>query len=365
MIKRIIGLLLLFVGTNSVFSYQPLIDAVKNKNIKRAEEILDQLDSSIKLKEINKAEGMGWPPNNALMWAVATNNPEMVRLLLDHGANVNEKNTLDARPLNEAIIRNYPDIIAILLEDKYQADPSLAGISKITPLHQAVENVSTPASTVQLLLDKGAKSTVEDSQGVSPFMRTAILGRDDLLEVFLKHGDDPNEIKNKDNQTALMFSSAFGNLDTVKLLLSFGADIDAKSKDGNTAIDFARAKVANKTKPYDQIVALLENAQKAIDELKAEPVQSVFDKYPEDLQEILIKRFISKGDNEVLADVIKNYRNTLDRVLQDPYFNSKFKNLPAYLIYTGEIEFKDLLKQQVTKDTRFGDIDIITQSNSD
>jgi ankyrin repeat protein len=53
----------------------------------------------------------------------------------------------------------------------------------------------------------------------------------------------PNSINmaNKQGQTALIFASKLGNLDAIKLLLEFNADINQTDFDGNTALHYAAA----------------------------------------------------------------------------------------------------------------------------
>jgi ankyrin repeat protein len=56
-----------------------------------------------------------------------------------------------------------------------------------------------------------------------------------MVRFFLEIGADVNA-KNKDGKTALMLASDKGNLEAVKLLLDKGAEVNAKNKDGKTAL---------------------------------------------------------------------------------------------------------------------------------
>ncbi len=85
--------------------------------------------------------------------------------------------------------------------------------------------------TAEMLVKYGAK--VEDS-----FIHSA---RDEKTVAFLvEHGVDVNNrMGGKDGDTHLMRSAFFDNIEVVKALLKYGADVQLKNKDGDTALFFA------------------------------------------------------------------------------------------------------------------------------
>src|SRR5260370_37957527 len=87
-------------------------------------------------------------------------------------------------------------------------------------------------------------------------MSAAVRGHTDTARTLLEKGADVNA-KSKAGRTALMSASDLGQLDTVRVLLEQGADVDAKDKKGDTAL-----RVAEKYK-YSSIVALLRRAPRA------------------------------------------------------------------------------------------------------
>lgn len=59
--------------------------------------------------------------------------------------------------------------------------------------------------------------------------------------MLLEYGADVNARENEYGVTPLMRACAAGNLETVKLLLIYGAEVDIGDKDdGKTAIDYAK-----------------------------------------------------------------------------------------------------------------------------
>jgi ankyrin repeat protein len=136
----------------------------------------------------------------ALIFATVKKQPEIVKLLLDHGAKPDTKhNTSDQRgltPLLMAVSGQASEIVAMLLDKK--ADPNLAADDGMTPLMLAcgVGDVKV----ITLLLDAGAKVNAADADG----------------------------------QTALMDAAAKQHLEVVSLLLKKGADIKAATKEGAT-----------------------------------------------------------------------------------------------------------------------------------
>jgi len=69
--------------------------------------------------------------------------------------------------------------------------------------------------------------------------------RFDLAREFIESGVDVNyqyplDKSYADGMTALLYAVKWGNLELVKLLVEYGADINARARDGNTAVSMAR-----------------------------------------------------------------------------------------------------------------------------
>src|SRR6185312_2516305 len=73
----------------------------------------------------------------------------------------------------------------------------------------------------------------------TPLMTAARTGKTDAVKMLLTHGADVNAKDTDHLQTALMWAAAEGNASTVEMLHEFGADLHAVSKGGFTALLFA------------------------------------------------------------------------------------------------------------------------------
>ncbi|CAG7956910.1 unnamed protein product [Penicillium salamii] len=145
-------------------------------------------------------------------------NEEMVIYFLDHGADVNlsiegETETL----LSVAARRGNVEIVRRMLERGANVNPPNNG-----PLIGAAE--SENLKCVQLLLENGADPNLT---GKSPLARAASKGWTECVQLLLKGGADVNPASGN----PLMEAAAEGHLECVKILLGSGADIHRSASD--------------------------------------------------------------------------------------------------------------------------------------
>jgi len=173
-----------------------------------------------------------------------TTSLEMIKLLLDAGANPNLQ--LKLQPTYRQ------------LKDDRGADPML-GIGA-TPLLRAAKAFDVPA--MELLLEHGAHPNLPNRNGTTPTMAAAGLGstaidtRGDYtpplatlnsrkaLEVILAKGGEINA-RDNNGRTALHGAASWGWNDAVEFLVSKGADLQATDSSGLTALDLALGKSGN------------------------------------------------------------------------------------------------------------------------
>ena len=129
----------------------------------------------------------------ALHWAVHRDDARAIRLLLASGANVNAANALG-----------------------------------VTPLWLAAVNGS--ASIVGSLLEAGADPNVSLRGGETPLMTAARSGSRETVEQLVAWGGDVNAAEHERGQTALMWAIAQRHADVADLLLAAGADLNARTK---------------------------------------------------------------------------------------------------------------------------------------
>ena len=140
-----------------------------------------------------------------LIEAVQNDDRATVSALLTKHVAVNAREDDGATPLAWAAVRCNLEIARMLL--KAGADPNLRNEQGIGPLYLAITNGSQ--AMVQLLLAKGADANVAREDGETPLMTAARLGQIDVMKALLKHGADMNAKEKRFGQTALMWATGY------------------------------------------------------------------------------------------------------------------------------------------------------------
>ena len=99
---------------------------------------------------------------------------------------------------------------------------------------------------MKLLLKNGADVNSKDERdGYTLLIRASLYGQVDAVKLLLEYGANM-DIQNNDGNTAIMLASEAGNNDVVKLLLKNGADVSIKNNEGEDILDFAKNKETRK-----------------------------------------------------------------------------------------------------------------------
>ena len=173
----------------------------------------------------------------ALMDAVWQEDEEIVQLLLDKGADVNAvmKNASTALGLALSGKGNVParnrEMISLLLERGADASAALADVAR-----------SGSLKSVQFLVGKGAAVNFADaSYGVTPLMHAAWHGHKEIVAFLLAQKAAVN-MANKSGNTELWHAATNGHTAIVKLLIKKGAAIDKTNHAGITPLMEAAAR---------------------------------------------------------------------------------------------------------------------------
>lgn len=174
------------------------------------------------------------PPggHTALYGAVKEGNIELVRLLIQYGANVNVKPSGGAPALCKAYSNGYRDIFRMLLESP-GVDVNATPPGDTTTLWHAAKKVDR--DTVMALVNKGAKVDAKPSGGTTALWHAATRGDRETANVLLQHGAKPDS-KPPGGQTALWEATSKGNEAMVKLLMFHGANMHAKASGSESAL---------------------------------------------------------------------------------------------------------------------------------
>jgi|GEM_PF-1485746 len=180
---------------------------------------------------------------NLLYDACEKNHTEVAKLLLDHGATAVNYKCRGQTPLYHACRKNNLELAKKLLQNHAIVD-EISEASRSSLLHYSGES-----PIIQLLLDNGAGVHIntKDYYGSIPLHYVCYHRKLESARLFLNWGADINS-QNKEGQTPLHRACSEyppkeqkDQEQLVRLLLNNGADINCEDKQGKTALDLAHS----------------------------------------------------------------------------------------------------------------------------
>ncbi len=186
----------------------------------------------------------------ALIWS-ATDLPK-VRLLIDHGANVNLATKRRRTALLVAAMSDpSADIVKLLIEKG--ADPKAMDFLRTTSLRAAT--LGNDTETIRMLIDAGVDVNAADLPGITPLMMAAGWnGNTQAVQMLLAKGANANAVSRPvmglparngasefGSLTALIMAAPFGPPEMIGDLLAAGENANARDVRGMTPIMLAVA----------------------------------------------------------------------------------------------------------------------------
>jgi ankyrin repeat protein len=107
------------------------------------------------------------------------------------------------------------------------ADVNAANVNGVTPLSLACTNRNV--ALVEVLLKAGANTETAQWTGETPLLTAARTGNAEIVGILLEHGANVNATETRRSQTALMWAIAGKHPEVARLLIEKGADVNAKS----------------------------------------------------------------------------------------------------------------------------------------
>lgn len=224
-----------------------LVNAVLNKNVENAKSLLGRNANP------NATDSEGTPLLMAVLLrmevsaneAVAgkmsgdkrqSETAQIVKLLLDAGANPNAINKEGNPVLLAAFMRQDPNVVADLI----RAGASVKGTDASgSPLIVSAA-FSGNQKIIELMVNAGANVNEQDKKGTTPLLVATYKQNWELSKFLIQKGANVNA--HVDVGTPLLFAAAAGHFETVKLLVEKGADINSKDNKNNSPLSIAIAR---------------------------------------------------------------------------------------------------------------------------
>jgi len=244
-ISILVFAVLIVVGSCATFMFKTSVNRGDYTNVKK------NIDKGANVNAINL-----WG-NTALMEASSNGHTEIVKLLIEQGADVNAQPKLNGiTALMLASSNGHTEIAKLLI--KAGADVN-AQSKHGTALIKAWQEGYTEIA--KLLIEEGADVNAQDSSGCTALMWASREGYADIVKLLIEEGADVNvmtiiEVRSTSYQsfsggmiyrdceptggyTALICASEYGHTEIVKLLIEAGADVNARQWDDATALTYA------------------------------------------------------------------------------------------------------------------------------
>ena len=144
---------------------------------------------------------------------------------------------------------------------------------------------------IEVLLENGLELKQIDEDGLSAIDIAIKFKREDVIDFCVKHGMNVNDTSRPSGITPLVLASCFNDTKIVEQLLKYGAEINAKDKNGMSAKDYAK-KLGQKK----MVTFLHEHGAR-------------HNRYPEDTEEVVAPTAkVTETDNKPKGDM--NNRQT-------------------------------------------------------
>jgi ankyrin repeat protein len=235
----------------------PLADAAQRGDLNTVRRLLQEGTG------VNEPQVDG---TTALHWAAESDDLAMAQLLLDAGADANVRNRVGAPPILSAAINGNAAMLEALLAAGADANMTVSATGD-TPLMLAARTGVTAA--MQVLIDHGANVNAAEIWGhTTPLMWAVAENHVDAARLLLQNGADlearsvyvppdtgrgfegglPRERRDEEvgaiafasgEFTPILIAARDGHLDSVKLLVEAGADVNALAADGKNALGLA------------------------------------------------------------------------------------------------------------------------------
>ncbi len=184
--------------------------------------------------------------------AVTLGNQKVVRLLVQHHADVGLKDRYGYTAIHLAMIHHQNDLqkrralLSALIKEQDKSILNIPNLRGTPPLHCAIENYDV--EVVKILIENGADLSATDKNQITPLFKALYSPRDldgrrdrreEIVKLLLEAA--PDSVNQPDNQGVTPLCVAVYNFDLLMLqeLLNNGADVNSQDEKGNTPLHVA------------------------------------------------------------------------------------------------------------------------------
>ena len=223
--------LALFLAIAVTVKAQEIIEAAMTGNLAKVKELVAADPEIVNLKDEN-----GRTP---LHWACRGVHPEVLKYLVEKGADVNALDKNGIAPLHSLATRGHLEGIRFLLDNK--ADANIKTPNKDTPLNYAVNGGFK--ETIDLLLDRGADFDTTGTKALNVLQSSARTGLERMFRVAVEKGGDRVFSNGANNKQTMKDAINGGSVEIVKILLTRNIPME-KNPDiyGWTPVHYAASK---------------------------------------------------------------------------------------------------------------------------
>lgn len=180
---------------------------------------------------LNTVDDRGRTP---LHHAAGNNHLDIIRYLLDSGANIEAADSRGNTPLLSAIWGNHLSAVKLLAERGANLKAEHQSYGKAIEIAYWQECIKDKSGITEYLIASGEPFDPNDESAVATRLNLAsTFGNYDMAKFAVELGADVNKVCTPDGMTEVHFAASCGNADIVKLLIDNGADIHITDNEGN------------------------------------------------------------------------------------------------------------------------------------
>ncbi|GGF70754.1 ankyrin repeat domain-containing protein [Alteromonas lipolytica] len=229
--------------------------------------------------------------SSLLAWAIETQDPKLISLLLQQGAKANLTHGNHFSPIIQACRYGNEEIINALLDRGADPNSTINDGTSVLMLCAA----STSPDMLSRLISQRTPVNAENQHGQTALMFAANAGKSENMRYLLINGAEINK-QTQEGYSPLFFAIKSQDLEAVYTALLFEADLSATAKDGTTA-----AQLGVYTKNYAFLTMLVTELDSWLSPDAAKSVLAGFDRDGNQLLHVAVQA----NQPELVAALLK------------------------------------------------------------